>query len=844
MRRMPPSDVLEALDERALRMIVRGTLGFIGEELFQSLVQHLTELLGARVAIVGEIRPGHHDHVHTRAMWRDDQLAPNIHYALAGTPCHDVIEKGSCFISRGVQSLYPEDPFLVQMGAESYFGMSLIGNAGDDVDRVIGVLSVVHDRPLDDALAVRSIFSIFAARAVAELMRMRIDARTRERADALLRTRSALLRLAQRDDSDLRTALRAIIETDAHTMDVERVCYRALSHDRKTLECKTLYVRTRGEFLLEQTLSANDFPVYFDAVRSGRAIIADEARGDEQTREIASTFSIASKLDVPVWHRGQLAGVVCHEHVGTPRVWSPVEQDFAGAIAGLISLALEVSERRHAEERYRLAARTTNDVIWDWDLATGSLDWSDGFSAMFRYDEKDVERTFDWWASRIHPDDIQRVTESLRRSVDGNDANWLEEYRFFRGDDSVATVTDRGIVTRDEQGRAIRMIGAMMDVTERRRLEARLLVADRMASLGTLAAGIAHEINNPLAYVLANLDYALEELGIRHESGDVISGLTEARAGAWRVSEIVRNLKTFSHGDEVPRQVIEVVPVVESAINMAANEIRHRARLVRDFRKIPPVAASEARLGQVALNLLVNAAQALADGNAADHEIRVITETDARGHAVIEVRDNGPGIPLEIRNRIFDPFFTTKQVGGGTGLGLSICHSIVAGLGGEIIADSAPSGGCIMRVMLPPASGESIESKPASPPSTLSTRPFVLVIDDDPSVGSGIRRMLAKECEIEVVTSAREALDRIATGLRFDVILCDLMMPEMPGMELYRELERIDLESARKTIFMTGGAFSAGAREFLARAPRPHIEKPFTVDGVREHIRSVIEART
>jgi PAS domain S-box-containing protein len=845
--RMAQPDALEALDERALRMIVRGTLAFTGEELFQSLVRHLSELLGAKIAVVGEVRPGDPGRVHTRAFWCDGDLAPNIQYDLADTPCDHVVSTGSCYFTQGIQTHFPTDLWLVQVNAQSYFGTDLVGTTGDDAGKVIGVLCVVHDRPLTDTPATRSVFSIFATRAAAELARLRADARARDRADALLRTRSALLRLAQRDDSDLRNALRAIVETDAHTMDVERVCYRAFTDDRTELECKTLYMRATGTFAHEPALRYADAPTYFETISSGRAIIADDTRADHWMRELwvdrCAPLGITSKLDVPVWYRGQLAGVVCHEHVGGPRAWSTVEQDFAVAIAGLISLSLEASERRRAEERYRLAARTTNDVIWDWNLATNSLEWSDGFSAMFRYEQQQVGNTIDWWASRIHPDDHTRVTESIEKAVAGTESVWSEEYRFLRGDGSIAIVIDRGSIARDDQGQAVRMVGAMLDVTERRRLEARVLVTDRMASLGTLSAGIAHEINNPLAYILANLDYALEELERRSTFGDVMAGLREARGGAWRVSEIVRNLKTFSRGDEGPRQAIEVVPVVESAINMAWNEIRHRSRLVRDFRAIPPVDASEARLGQVVLNLLVNAAQAISEGNTAHHEIRVITDTDARGSAVIEVRDNGPGIAPEIRNRIFDPFFTTKQVGGGTGLGLSICHSIVAEFGGEITADCAPDGGCVMRVVLPPASVGPATPCVVTPIRLPATRPCVLVVDDDPHVGAGIRRMLAKECEIAIVTSAREALARIASGARADVILCDLMMPDMPGMELYAELERIDPNRASTMIFMTGGAFSAGAREFLARVPRPHVEKPFTIETIRQQIRSILDTR-
>jgi PAS domain S-box-containing protein len=249
------------------------------------------------------------------------------------------------------------------------------------------------------------------------------------------------------------------------------------------------------------------------------------------------------------------------------------------------------------------------------------------------------------------------------------------------------------------------------DVTERKQLEARLLVSERMASVGTLAAGVAHEINNPLAYVSANLDFVIGEL---RETGpslrrkrieELIEALTEARQGADRVRNVIGDLKTFSRPEEDASSPSDVRHVVESTVNLAWNEIHDRARLVKDFGEVPPVQASESRLGQVLLNLIVNAAQSIPEGQAERNLIRIVTRMGAGGRVAIEVRDTGCGIPDEIRGRIFDPFFTTKPIGIGTGLGLSVCHSIVTLLGGEIEFESEPGRGSVFRVLLPPWPG-------------------------------------------------------------------------------------------------------------------------------------------
>jgi PAS domain S-box-containing protein len=375
-----------------------------------------------------------------------------------------------------------------------------------------------------------------------------------------------------------------------------------------------------------------------------------------------------------------------------------------------------------------------------------------------------------------------------------------------------------------------------------------LILADRMASVGTLAAGVAHEINNPLTYVTANLDLAIEE--IRALSGGSASGrmkdleelLLEAREGNARVTKIVRGLKTFSRIEDERSAVIDLIPVLDLSINMAFNEIRHRARLVKQYGKLPLVEGDDARLGQVFINLLVNAAQAMPDGGTDANEIRVITSTDTAGQAVVEIRDSGPGIAPSVLARIFDPFFTTKAVGVGTGLGLAICHNIITGMHGQISVQSELGKGTTFRVVLPASTGRITLVPSALPNADLAivSHGRVLVVDDEPAVGLAVRRVL-KDHDVTVVTTAQEALTRIAAGAEFDVILSDLMMPGMSGMDLYGVLVRQNPKMAARVVFVTGGAFTPEANAFLDRIANERMEKPFHFKQLRELVRKFVK---
>jgi signal transduction histidine kinase len=379
---------------------------------------------------------------------------------------------------------------------------------------------------------------------------------------------------------------------------------------------------------------------------------------------------------------------------------------------------------------------------------------------------------------------------------------------------------------------------------DRKKMREQLLISERMASVGVLAAGVAHEINNPLAVLMANLELASEQLtrltqrdaagstdgaGQGGPSGaqpdgpaDVNLLIQDAQEAAERVRLIVRDLSILSRSNDEEQQVpVEIHRVLETSIRMASNEIRHRAHLIRDYGDLPLVRGSEAKLSQVFINLIVNAAHAIPEGRAATNEIRIVTRTDAAGGAVIEVRDTGSGIPQAVLPRIFDAFFTTKAGSSGTGLGLAICHRIITAYGGAISVESQVGRGSVFRTVLPPARGTTPETEAISTDVASRRRGRILVVDDEEMLGVTMQRALGGEHDVMAVTTAKAAYHLLRGEQQFDLILCDLMMPEMTGMELYADLLELAPDQAEKFIFMTGGAFSEEAKRFLAEVSNP-----------------------
>jgi PAS domain S-box-containing protein len=501
---------------------------------------------------------------------------------------------------------------------------------------------------------------------------------------------------------------------------------------------------------------------------------------------------------------------------------------------------------RRSEARYRMLTEHAHDLIY---IVRADRTVTYANEAVARRIGRSVAAIVGRKADDVFLPAVVRPLEELflRVMADGGSA---------RGEARLPRTLGQGWVWYDtvavrlfEEDGAPAMLCISRDISARKEMEGRLLAADRMVSMGTLAAGVAHEINNPLSYVLANLQVLREDFEEIAASlpparrDEVREILDESLEGARRVRSIVRDLKTFSRADEDDRSVLDVHELLDTSIRMAGNQIRHRARLVKDYGSIPAVEAS-GKLGQVFVNLIVNAAQAIPEGHADENEIRVSTRQDG-DRVLVEVTDTGCGIPEAYLAQIFEPFFTTKPPGEGTGLGLSICQGIVQRLGGAIAVESRVGKGTTFRVSLPVGAAAGGEAEPAEKPEAApkpqAARGRILVVDDEPSVCRAVAVSLGSH-GVTALTEAREALRRIEAGERFDLILCDLMMPEMTGAELYDGIARVSPDQARRMVFLSGGAFGADAVAFLARVPNPRFEKPFAVDELRATVVKLLAA--
>jgi two-component system, cell cycle sensor histidine kinase and response regulator CckA len=452
-------------------------------------------------------------------------------------------------------------------------------------------------------------------------------------------------------------------------------------------------------------------------------------------------------------------------------------------------------------------------------------------------------------------DDVLRfVDEVSKMAIDNPIQKALQEGRIVRLDTALLpqsggdrVVADSAAPIVDESGAVLGAVLVFRDVSEQRRLQRQLELIDRLSSVGTVAAGIAHEINNPLTLVSTNLQSAVEQV---HEhqnelvnaswTKDVESALVEAQTGAQHVAKIVADLRSFARPAPDSSRVTDIRRVIESSIAIAGHEIRAKARVFTEFSGPATVLADETRLSQVFVNLLMNAAQAIASGRSEENEIRVITSADPRGRVAVEIRDTGSGMTEDVLKRAFDPFFTTKEGGHGTGLGLGICHGIVTSLGGEISAESQAGKGSTFRVVLPAAPAEAPAPPELLEEDTRGVSARILVIDDEPMIRSAFGRSLSRDHTLTTPDSARDALELLEHGARFDVILCNVMMPEPTGMDVYDQVLRIDPDQARRMIFMTGGAFDTRSIEFLACLSNLRLEKPFSGSDVRRRVRDLV----
>ena len=472
----------------------------------------------------------------------------------------------------------------------------------------------------------------------------------------------------------------------------------------------------------------------------------------------------------------------------------------------------------------------------------------------------------------------QDVYERKRRALFNADEEYVCDLRLVRKEDKPVWVRLQAAPATDAKGaRTCRMV--LSDISERVVSDLLLAQADRVSSMGMIAAGIAHEINNPLAYVLLNVDSLVRELPpmvlavdkvcarLRDEPNldeqeraavfaldssqmaDALSHAKLALDGLERIRGISSALGAFSRVDSAEHGAVDVRSAIESALRLSGNEIKYRARLRRELSPVPMVWASEGKLAQVFLNLILNAAHAVGEGHHKDAHIKI--RTWASGADVFsEISDTGAGISEENLARIFDPFFTTKPAGLGTGLGLSICKRIVEELGGRLHIESTKGVGTSVTVRLPALAEGDARLATASRPAPSDAenlhgpRGRILIVDDEEEIRRVTTRMLACGHDVVEAPSGTAARALLETDTAFDVILCDLMMTELLGVDLHAWLVDRNPALAKRIVFVTGGSFLSSTTDYLEKVGNPVLKKPFRREELLHLVARVMSTAT
>ncbi len=520
-------------------------------------------------------------------------------------------------------------------------------------------------------------------------------------------------------------------------------------------------------------------------------------------------------------------------------------QDSDGNMVGLLCVGHDVSERVRAlrelassEERFRLVFDKASDGILVSDAATHRLlDGNPAMCAMLGYSAEELGKLT---VSDLHPREaLPEIEAALSRRIAGR-SEFVEALPMKRKDGSTFLADISATTVR--RGDSLVLLALFRDVTAQRRMQARAAQDDRVSSMGMLAAGIAHEINNPLTYALYHLESMEAALPDLARLGDTATPVRQALAGCQQIQEVVKGLGVFARVEDDTRLPVRLESAIDLALAITANEIRFRARLVKEYGNVPTVLANEGRLTQVFVNLLINAAHAIDAAGAEDNEIRVRTWKEAE-MVYAEVADTGCGIEAGQVDKLFEAFFTTKEGGRGSGLGLAISRDILTGYGGSIDVESERGKGSRFTVRLPAHSAFAEARAPA--PTSANEPPVcgrVLIVDDEAPVRGAIARML-REHECVHASSAVEAQRILETDNAFDVILCDMMMPGISGMELHDWLTRTHSSLAPNLVFLTGGAFTPRARAYLEKIDTPMIEKPFDVAELRQTVNRRVSSR-
>jgi two-component system cell cycle sensor histidine kinase/response regulator CckA len=523
-------------------------------------------------------------------------------------------------------------------------------------------------------------------------------------------------------------------------------------------------------------------------------------------------------------------------------------------------LAADATERaraeaalRESEERLRLVMRASNDAVYDWDVPSGRVHWTGG--EIFGYGNADEYYDIAWWDERVHPDDRARVEATLDAAVAGDAESWTEEYRFLRGDGLYAAVLDRGIIVRGDDGRPVRMIGCMADLTERRRLEDQLRQSQKMEAVGRLAGGVAHDFNNVLTVVKSFSEFLLEDLDRLDPRRSDVEEIAKA---ADRAAALTRKLLAFSRKQVMRPEPLDLNGVVVGMDKMLQRLIGEDVRIVTALDpNLLTVEADPSSIEQVILNLAVNARDAMPDGGTLTIRTKNATleKTDAvwairpGRYAMLSVSDTGHGMDTVTQARVFEPFFTTKPQGHGTGLGLAMVYGIVKQSGGHVWVESAPGQGTTFTTYLPQLpeveAGAASRPAPRAPgdprrPGTRTGGETVLLVDDEEAVRSSTGRALERAGYTVIpATDGADAL-RLFTEHdgAIDLVVTDVVMPGLSGRELVGRLRIMSPELP--VLFVSGYTEEGVHKQGVLEPGTAYLEKPFAPETLLRKMREAL----
>ncbi|MFO0694064.1 MAG: ATP-binding protein [Polyangiales bacterium] len=685
-----------------------------------------------------------------------------------------------------------------------------------------------------------------------------------ETREAALRRQNAALGALSRSGllsgNDRTHVFRGIAEVAARTLGVGRTSLWLYSPDRERLVCVDLFELAGERHTAGSVIERSSYPAYFAALEHSRAVAATDAKLDPRTSEFAEDYlaplGIGAMLDAPIVVGGSSIGVVCHEHVGGPRSFSEEEIAFAGSLADFAALALETEQRRLVEERLRareeelrLALDAARMGTWSWDIATGSIHWSDRVGGIFGLEEGYQPRDFEDFAGRIHPEDRDSVVSAIEGSVSGRLRDFAVVHRMLRPDGNLRFLECHGLVKRREDGSPERMMGTILDVTDRRRLEDQLQHSQKMESIGRLAGGVAHDFNNLLTAILGFAQLLSREVGDSTTARSHVRLIEEA---ALRAAGVTGQLLAFARKQPTKPRIVDVGALVRNLASLLRRLIGEDVRLVVEAADVPMlVRIDPVQLEQVIVNLAVNARDAMPRGGVLTIRVhsRSLTTDEAAEHAeatpgeyvLLSVSDTGVGMTSNTLAHVFEPFFTTKEPGKGTGLGLSTCYGIARQAGGHIEVRSSVGEGSTFEVFLP----RELEAREAdvdrpSVPGVPRGSGTVLLVEDESLVRDLAATVLEEAgYEVLVADGPEQALALAADAAqRIDLVVTDVVMPDRGGPELVEALRAH--RPGLGALFVSG--YSAGlpsARDALPPGARL-LPKPFTPQALAEEVQKLV----